>query len=570
MSLFFARSRSIDSTLPDSPKSYGMQWTKRPLNAYWLMMLVALFLVCTANITFFSKVNEIYPWLEHGGFIVALGCVLVGVMLLVIVLFGYRYTLKFVLILLCLIAAVTAYFTDTYGTVYDTTMLQNALQTDKAEGSDLMNFAFALRFVLLGLLPSWLIFRQPVYFPAFRRSLGQRIGVWLVSLALIGIPLALYGKGFASFFREHKPIRFYTNPLTPIYAVGKLASIEYKKATISKTITMYAKDAVQTTSAAQRPPKLIVMVVGETARADHIGQNGYARDTFAQLRRLSGVTNFSQVTSCGTSTAYSVPCMFSYLGEKNYDVDRAPYQENVIDTLHRLKVQVIWRDNNSDSKGVMTRLPASQYADYKQPSASNVCNSNPYGECRDTNMLVGLDDYVQQHAGQDILIVLHQMGNHGPAYYKRYDAKFEQFTPVCRTNDLAKCDPQAVKNAYDNALLATDDFLAQIIQWLNRYDKHKQVALLYVSDHGESLGENGVYLHGMPNAFAPDAQKHVAAIFWSGQHSGIQAVDGAKPLNHDAITPTLLDLFDIKTQATVNKPRFIHTVQPVNSSTVAQ
>lgn len=531
-----------------------------PINAYWLLPIVAVFLTLTANDGFFAQVAKVYPFASHASFTLSLGVVLMGVLLLLTVLLCYRFTLKPVLIFLLLLASVTGYFTDTYGTVYDTNMLQNALQTDKAETAGLLNGLFLARIFLLGILPSIAIARQKVFFPKFKKAILQRLGLFGLSLLLVGVPIGLFSKAYASFFREHKAVRFYTNPITPIYAVSKLASIEYKKLTAPKDLIMHASDAVQTTTPAARKPKLMVMVLGETARADHVSLNGYSRDTFPQIARLSqqgGLTNFGQVISCGTSTAYSVPCMFGYVGLKDYDVDKAPYHENVIDTLNRLKINVLWRDNNSDSKGVMARLPKTAYFNYKEAPTNPVCDTNAFKECRDVGMLVGLDEYVKQHQGQDILIVLHQMGNHGPEYYKRYDKPFEKFTPVCQSNDLAKCDRQTVINAFDNALLATDDFLAKTITWLNGYDATNQVAMLYVSDHGESLGEKGVYLHGMPYSFAPMEQKHVASIFWAGKNSGLQAVAGDTPLTHDAITPTLLKLFDVKTQALDGKASYI-------------
>jgi len=117
----------------------------------------------------------------------------------------------------------------------------------------------------------------------------------------------------------------------------------------------------------------------------------------------------------------------------------------------------------------------------------------------------------------DILIVLHQMGNHGPAYYKRYPTSFEKFKPTCRTNELNKCSNEEINNAYENAVLYTDYFLYQIIQLLKHNDGRFETAMIYMSDHCESLGEKGLYLHGLPYVIAPDNQKHIAAIFWLGQ-----------------------------------------------------
>lgn len=531
----------------------------RPINAYILMVATALFLTLSANFTFFRQVTQIYPLQDNLLFVISIGVVLLGLLALLIALLSYRYTLKVVLVLLVMMAAVTSYFTDTYGTVYDTNMLQNALQTDGSEARDLLNPNFILRVLLLGVLPSFLILKTPVYFATFKKNAVQRLGFLLASVTLVALPIFGFSNAYASFFREHKPLRSYSNPAMPIYALGKLASIQYKKAAIPKETIYHAKDAVQASSSDERKPRLIVMVVGETAREDHVSLNGYDRNTFPQLSQVDNLTSFKQVTSCGTSTAYSVPCMFSYLGMDKYDVDTANYHENSLDTLGRLGINILWRDNNSDSKGVMDKLPQEYQQNYKTADNNPECD-NPNQECRDTGMLIGLDDYVAntaQSRHKDTLIILHQMGNHGPAYYKRYDTAFEQFTPVCQNNDLAKCDTSHVINAYDDALLATDDFLAKTIAWLQQHQDSHEVAMLYVSDHGESLGENGVYLHGMPNTFAPAAQKHVPAFFWTASNTNIKAVSDSTALTHDAITPTLLKLFDVKAAIADNKPMFI-------------
>lgn len=533
------------------------------LNLFVTMALLAGFLVLTANWQFFHQVLAVYPLAQNIGFVLSLALVLLALLLLVLLLTGYRYTLKPIGVLLLLVAAVTGYFADTYATVYDANMLQNALQTDIAEAHDLLNGWFILRVLVLGVLPSaWLIW-QPLKQLSLKQAVLQRFA-WLVGcVVLLAVLMGSQSGQYASFFREHKPLRSYALPLTPIYAMDKLASNAlhaHKRAHVS--IQDPAADAKQLSTPATRRSRLVVMVVGETARADHSPMNGYARNTLPQLSQTAGVTNFSHVTSCGTSTAYSVPCMFSYLGEQNYQVDDAGNYRNVLDTLHRLGINVLWRDNNSDSKGVMSQLPQDLYQSYRTDATNPVCHSNPYDECRDVGMLAGLDDYLkttQAAAPRDVLIVLHQMGNHGPAYYKRYDAAFAKFNPVCQTNELADCAQHEIINGYDNALLATDDFLAKTIGWLKTHQQDYDVAMLYSSDHGESLGENNVYLHGLPKAFAPEAQRHVLAMMWradSNTPSFAQPVAGDSQLSHDAITPTLLKLFDVHTRAAADT-RFI-------------
>ena len=529
------------------------------INPFLLLLLISIFLVITANVGFFRQANASYPFSQYALFILSMAVVLTGVLLLVMTLFSYRYTIKAVIILFLLTATICGYFTDNYGTVYDTAMLQNALQTDKAESQDLLSFWLFFRVILLGIIPSILVIYLPLNWQKFRRSIKQRLLTLVGALALILVPILAQSGQFASFFREHKHIRMYTNPATPIYAVGKLASIEYQHLRQPKETIMHATDAHKVANPMDNDkPNLVVFVVGETARADHVPFNGYERQTFPKLARQQGLINFSQTMSCGTSTAYSVPCIFAYANADSYDVDLAPFHENVMDTLHAQGVKILWRDNNTDSKQVMDKLPAKLYQDYKIKDNNPICVDS-IDECRDQGMLVGLDKQLNTtQTPTDTLIVLHQMGNHGPAYDKRYDDEFRQFTPVCTTNELAQCEQQSLINAYDNALLATDDFLNAVIDWLKSKESNYNVSMIYVSDHGESLGEKGLYLHGMSRSIAPIEQQHVPMFFWSDktqhlpQASHVITIDTAT--SHDTITPTLLQLFNVQTQAVDGEP----------------
>jgi lipid A ethanolaminephosphotransferase len=294
--------------------------------------------------------------------------------------------------------------------------------------------------------------------------------------------------------------------------------------------------------------ELVIMVVGEAARADRFSLNGYEKETNPLLKQEE-IINFSNMYSCGTSTAESVPCMFSIFGKADYDYKKGITTENILDVLNHTKdISVLWRDNNSDSKGVALRV---DFQDYRTPATNTKCDE----ECRDVGMLVGLDEYIKQHKDQDILIVLHQMGNHGPAYYKRYPKEFEKFTPVCKTNQLEQCTQEEVSNAYDNAILYTDYFLSEVIKFLKPYSNEYETTMLYMSDHGESLGENGIYLHGLPYFMAPAEQKHIGSMMWFGDGKiknelDLEKVNSLKnqSFSHDNLFHTLLGLFEVETQ----------------------
>ena len=290
------------------------------------------------------------------------------------------------------------------------------------------------------------------------------------------------------------------------------------------------------------------MVVGEAARADRFSLNGYEKDTNPLLKQEE-IINFPNMYSCGTATAQSVPCMFSIFDKADYDYKKGISTQNVLDVLkHTNNIDILWRDNNSDSKGVALRV---DFEDYRTSQTNTKCDDV---ECRDEGMLLGLDEYIKNHKDKDILIVLHQMGNHGPAYYKRYPKEFEKFTPVCKTNQLEECTQEEVSNAYDNAILYTDYFLSKVINFLKPYSNTHETAMFYMSDHGESLGENGFYLHGMPYMIAPNEQKHIASLLWLGdgemkEDYNIEKLNTYKnkEFSQDNLFHTLLGLFEVET-----------------------
>lgn len=536
-------------------RSYLKLFSQRPMNANILVFIVALYLTLTANFSFFNQLTAIYPVTHSLAFVMSVGGLLFCVIWLVLQLVSHKYLHKPMLILALMIGAICAYFTDSYGTIFDTHMLINGLETDQAEAMDLFAPAFLMRVVVLGVIPALLVSQLRIKTVPLKFAALQKIGAIIATLALMAACLLPFGDQYASFFRQHKQVRFYANPVMPIYSSIKLGTDKFDEMRRPKTLTAHATDAKHIAPASTKP-KLMVLVVGETVRADHIGLNGYARNTMPLLSNTKDIYSFKDVSSCGTSTAYSVPCMFSYLGRDKFDVDMASYNENVLDTLHKQGVNVIWRDNNSSSKGVADRVT---FEDYKTQATNLECDV----ECRDIGMLKDFDKLVmgsKNSPPKDTLVVLHQMGNHGPAYYKRYPKAFEVFKPACLSNELSKCDTQSVINAYDNAIVYTDYFLHNIIDTLKPYEQAYDVVMVYLSDHGESLGENNIYLHGLPYKIAPKAQKQVPVIVWSpaSNHMDSQAIASqlTAPASQDYLAPSLLQYFNISTQEADHKPTF--------------
>ncbi len=513
-----------------------------------LIVLVAVFLATFGNLSFFGKVLGAYPLTAgNAPALASLAGMVVATSILLLALTCFRHTTKPVLIGILLLSSLAASFMDSYGVVITDDMLRNAVQTNMAEAADMLNFRLLGYLVMLGVLPAILIARLPLRWRGIRiEAIARGKLLAVVVLFMVGTTLA-FGGFYASFLREHKSLRSFANPGYFLYS-----AVKYSTGTLAvkgkQALIAVGADAIIPASDVHR--ELFILVIGETARADRFSLNGYARDTNPQLRQAKAIS-FSNFRACGTSTAVSVPCMFSLIGMDKFDTKKGAAQENLLDVLTHAGVNVLWLDNNSDSKDVARCVP---YQSYKSPDINPLCNP----ECRDVGMLSALQKHIDAQPKGDIFIVLHQMGNHGPAYFKRYPPEFEKFKPACRNADLSQCSREEIGNAYDNAILYTDFFLGKVIDLLKNNDKNFETALFYVSDHGESLGESGVYLHGLPPAIAPDAQLHVPAIMWLGSgfddvdFSALQRKSGTR-FTHDNLAHTVLGTMEI--ESSVYRPQ---------------
>lgn len=510
------------------------------LNLSQLILVSSLGFTLFYNFAFFRGVHAVYGG-SAGGllFIGSLAVFLFAITLLLLSLMCHRYVVKPVLIMTILGAAAASNYMDSYNIVIDTTMLTNIARTDVHEVADLLSPQLAVQMLLLGIFPSLLVYRTRLDFAGFGTEIARRLQLIAVAFVLAAVAIAPFTSWYTGFFREHKILRYYSNPATFLYSGFSFARTAMAgtdsgvRASLGLDAGIPAEDVTR---------ELIILVVGEAARADRFSLNGYGRETNPLLAR-ENVISFSQVSSCATATAYSLPCMFSLSDRGDFSLSEANHQENVLDVLTHAGVNVLWRDNNSDSKGVAVAIP---FEDYRGTDVNPVCDV----ECRDVGMLAGLPEFIASHPEGDIVIVMHQLGNHGPAYYKRYPAEFEKFTPVCRSIQLEDCTDAEIGNTYDNAILYTDYFLSQLIQFLKGYDSQFETAMYYMSDHGESLGENGLYLHGLPYVFAPEAQKHVASVMWFGSSYRIDraalTARAQEPVSHDNYFHTVLGLMEIR------------------------
>ena len=514
----------------------------RGLPGWTLNLGVACFLVVFGNVAFFRNLLVTYPPSPaHLAFCASVAMLVAALILLLLTLVDARTIRKPLLVALLLLSSVTAHFMDRYNVVIDVDMIRSAVETDPKETRDLLVPGLLVYVALLGVLPALVVLRVRVARRPLWGVVRSKLAILIVLLSIIGVQLLAFNKSYASFLREHKTLRYYVNPLTCLYSAVRYASEGASAG--SDAIAPRGTDAKIPQEDVHR--ELVVFVVGETARADHLALNGYDRPTNPRLSR-EGVISLSRMTACGTTTSIAVPCMFSGLRAGEFRKREATRTENLLDVLVHAGVHVLWRDNNTGSKGVAERV---EHEDFRSPARNPICDV----ECRDEGMLSGLQAYVDGNPDGDVFIVLHQMGNHGPAYYKRYPESFAVFQPYCRTAELEDCTAEEIVNAYDNAILYTDYFLERVIDFLKRNENEFETCLFYVSDHGESLGEHGVYLHGLPNVMAPDAQTHVAAVLWFGKRRDVDVdrvqARAGRSYAHANVFHTVLGLLEIRTSA---------------------
>lgn len=530
-------------------KNRLLSWCRpQSYSTLFITLLISLYLTLFFNQRFVDAVlvgremNSVGDYLFLGSAIL----LLLAVINLLVSVLAFRYLFRPWLVLLLLTAAAAAYFVNNYGIIIDRTMLQNIAETDINEATELFSWKLLFYLVLLGVIPAAIVMRAPIRYASLPRELFNKAVSIVLSLTVVGVVALSYYQDYASLFRNNRQIRDLIVPVGYVYAT--YSYLKRLPPSAQPELTPIGKDAVlgQEWSAAKK--KVIsVVVVGETARAENFSLNGYGRETNAHLKQ-EGVIYFDNFHSCGTSTAVSVPCMFSASGREYVDSDQQKYSENLLDVFTHAGLQVLWRDNNSGCKGVCDRV---ETEDLSNVSDSKLCRN---GECYDMVLMRELEEKIAAYEKGGI-IVLHQKGSHGPAYFERVPREAQIYKPFCHTNQLQQCTRSEIVNAYDNTIAYTDYFLANVIHFFKQHEAEYDASLIYVSDHGESLGENGIYLHGLPYFMAPEQQTHVPFVLWLSDgfaqrfhiDKACLVANRSQYYSHDNLFPSLLGMLDVRT-----------------------
>ncbi len=513
-----------------------------------LIFLFSLWVSISCNFAYWKVVAESNP---SGGmpplvFAANLALLTLGLISLVMLLLCIAKATRIVLAAALFASASAGYFTVKFGVLIDANMLINVLETNSAEAMELVSPSLLATLALLGLLPMVAVWKYPLTKRRLSMAVRDRSIALLVAICLIAGPLYFAQKEIVSFGRNHREVRHLIAPLNVISAGIILARDKLQRPAEFKQV---GADAVHTrTVETSTRPYVHVLIVGETARSANFSLGGYSRATNPELRIRNDV-HYLDAESCGTATAVSLPCMFTVSRRREFDRDASLNQDNLLDIAARSGYSVHWLDNGNGCKGLCARV---DHRDVHLDAVDALCSANA---CFDEILVYELKNLLKKVSG-DTLIVLHQLGSHGPAYYRRYPDRFRVFLPDCRSPNFGDCDDEQIANSYDNTILYTDHVISAAIDALAAESDHITPSLIYLSDHGESLGEHNLFLHGMPYKFAPAEQTHVPMITWfsaeaermQGPLSDCADAQDRMPISHDNLFHTELGLLGIDTE----------------------
>lgn len=520
------------------------------VSRFTFIALFALLISVVLNIAFYRQVLVAMPLdsLRNVLVFITMPLVAFSVINIVVTLASLLWLDSIVIALFVLVSAPAQYFIINYGIIIDRSMIVNLIDTTASESFALLTTQLLLVLLLTCVLPLllmvWLRIRKPVRL--WRHLAGRLVSV-LASVAVILLVALLFYKDYASLFRNDKEL---VKSLSPSNTIAATLSWYTHHQRENQPLVRIGEDAKLNPNRLNGAKKsLTILVVGETSRAQNFSLSGYERQTNPLLAQDS-VSYFPHTASCGTATAVSLPCMFSGMPRVHYDDALAAHQEGLLDVVQRAGISVLWNENDGGCKGACDRVP---HQDMTSLNLPGMCTD---GECYDEVLFHGLEEYISQLQGNGV-IVLHTIGSHGPTYFRRYPPEFRKFVPTCDTNQIQDCSKEQLANTYDNTLLYVDYIVDKAIKLLQTHQQQFTTSLVYLSDHGESLGENGVYLHGMPYAIAPEAQKHVPLLVWLSpdyqQRFGVSAACLSKQAatqaaSQDNLFATVLGLTGTETQ----------------------
>jgi len=446
------------------------------------------------HIPFFNFVFENINYKSISGVFVITSLVILMIVLNAFVFFLFLFLSqrvgKFLLVLFFLMNAIAVYFVTTYGIIVDESMIGNVLNTNYEESSSYFSYKMILYLIFLGVLPSYFIIKSKIERVSFKRF------SILSSLTLLFALVIVFVNASNWLWIDKNSKRLGGLAMPWSYVVNtSLFYIHQHKKNEKEILLPDAKIK-------DNEKAVVILVIGESARRQNFSLYGYSKNTNPLLSKTQNLFHFN-ATSSATYTTAGVK---SILDHKETD----DLYEILPNYLYRNDVEVIWRTSNWGEPPVHIK----NYQDraYLHTNCKeDYCN---YDEV----LLHGLKDQILASKKNKILIVLHTSTSHGPSYNKKYPPQFEQFKPVCESVELSNCSQAELINAYDNTIVYTDYILNKTIEELKGLNSFKST-MLFVSDHGESLGEKNLYMHGIPMSIAPKEQYEIPFIVWISDSS---------------------------------------------------
>ena len=467
-----------------------MNLLKRPIRLQAECMILSAFTLVAYHIPFFRLVLDKI----EGGFNGVLITAGLAVLMLALnhffyylVLYTGRFVGRCILAFTFIADAISLYFINSYEVLITDSMMGNVYNTQFSEASGFFSFAAVLYVLFLGVVPCIFIFASKTDFGSFRRFLSN-IGLALglaVAIAFVNI------QNWPWIDRNSTELGSLLMPWS--YTVNTVRFYNGEKKRNQKEIML--PDAVISNDSKD----VCILIIGESARRDHFSLYGYEKMTNPLLAEDNVTTLIAN--SAATYTTAGVKAILDHQPTgKLYEI--------LPNYMFRAGVDVIWRTSNWGEPPVHIE---------KYHTVRDIKKMYPEADDRyDGILLSGLKDEIMASDKDKILVILHTNTSHGPTYNKKYPVEFEAFTPVCTTVEMSKANPQELMNAYDNSILYTDYLIHSAIEILKEFTD-RRTCMLYVSDHGESLGEGNLYMHGVPMSIAPKEQIEIPFIVWTSE-----------------------------------------------------
>ncbi len=471
----------------------------------YFSLLIAIYFGIFLNFTIYYKLFFIIKNLEEVklGVIVSIPIIFIACLNIIFSVITIKHIEKPLIIIWLMTSSIVSYQMFYYGIVFNSDMFVNIFETNTGEGLSFVNFHILIWFFIFGILPSILISKLTITHKSLIKETCSRSISIIISLAILTTIYLLYYKDIASIARNNKNLR---TTIVPTYFTYSF--VKYLKNTYFNTLIPYKEIGLdaQLNTNPNRRKNLSLIVIGETARSMNIELNGYLKDTNRYTKPFN-IISFKNVKSCATATAISLPCMFSSFPRHEYKYEYAANQDNLIDILKRTNINMMWLDNDDGCKGVCNNI--------KNIKIQN--NNNKWCDglyCYDGILVEKTKNELAHISHNDTIIFLHLIGSHGPTYYKRYPKDHKIYSPDCPRSDIQNCNNEELVNSYDNTIAYTDFVLSKLIELLKTKNNNWNTSLIYISDHGESLGEYGLYLHGAPYFMAPEEQTKIPMLMW--------------------------------------------------------